>query len=311
MKVCFCGLGSIGKRHLLNLCRVCCERNIELEIHAFRQTDTALEERFTSLLSKQITEENKLDSDYDIVFVTNPTVLHFDTIKSMAVRTNNMFIEKPIFDTCERRAEELKFCGKGVYYVAGPLRYSPVIQKLKKIIANETVYCVRAICSSYLPNWRPNVDYRQVYSAKKELGGGAAIDLIHEWDYITCLFGFPQKVYSICGKYSRLQIDSEDLALYIAEYADKAVEIHLDYFGRVARREIEIFTQNGTIRGDLIKNCVSFTDSREPICFTEEGNDVYLREMNFFIDKILSGQSYSNIDRCIKVLNIAQGKDII
>ena len=108
----------------------------------------------------------------------------------MADKTKHMFIEKPIFDSKEYRLEALNFNKSGVYYVAGPLRFSSVIQKLRDIIPHEKIYCVRVICSSYLPDWRPNVDYRLVYSASKEKGGGVAIDLIHEWDYITYLFGF-------------------------------------------------------------------------------------------------------------------------
>jgi Predicted dehydrogenases and related proteins len=308
MKVCFCGLGSIGKRHLLNLSRVARELNINLELHALRKTGRALESGLSALIAKQAADESGLDSRYDIAFVTNPTALHFDTIKAMAGRTNHIFIEKPVFDGLARRAEELGLQPDGVYYVAGPMRYSGVIQKLAELAAEEPVYCARAICSSYLPDWRPGADYRQVYSARKALGGGVGIDLIHEWDYLVRLFGFPRKLYSLGGKYSRLEIDSADLAVYIAEYPDKAVELHLDYFGRLPRREIELFTQNGTITGDLMKNTISFTDGRGPIRFQEDDNELFLREMRFFIDKIRSGQSYNNIGHCVKLLSLALGK---
>lgn len=311
MKVCFCGLGSVGKRHLLNLRRICRERSIGLEIHAYRGTDRVLPDEIAAQLSRQITDAAALDPDYDIVFVTNPTALHYGTIREMCGRTRSMFIEKPVFDGTKLCADKLPLNAQGVYYVAGPLRYSSVIQKLRQEIAVETVYCARAICSSYLPDWRPNADYRQVYSAKKELGGGVAVDLIHEWDYLVSLFGFPQSVYRVSGKYSRLEIDSDDLALYIAAYADKAVEIHLDYFGRVPRREIEFFTQNGTIKGDLIKRSIEFSDCRASVRFVEEENDLYLREMNFFIGQVLSGRSYSNIDHSIRVLKLALGKESV
>ncbi|NMB96954.1 MAG: Gfo/Idh/MocA family oxidoreductase [Clostridiaceae bacterium] len=310
-KVCFCGLGSIGKRHFKNLQTIAWEQGIFFETHALRKTDKVLEEEIKGHISRQIFDENQLDNNYDIVFITNPTNLHYDTIRTMADKTKHMFIEKPIFDSKEYRLEALNFNKSGVYYVAGPLRFSSVIQKLRDIIPHEKIYCVRVICSSYLPDWRPNVDYRLVYSASKEKGGGVAIDLIHEWDYITYLFGFPKKVFSICGKYSHLEIDSEDLAVYIAEYNDKVVELHLDYFGREHRREIEIFTKNGTITCDLVKNIISFTDDREQIHFDEAKNEFYLREMRFFIDNILKNNCFNNIQHSYSVLNLALGRNLM
>ena len=59
-----------------------------------------------------------------------------------------------------------------------------------------SVYSARVLCSSYLPGWRPGVDYRTVYSAHKDMGGGVTIDLIHEWDYLVELFGKPEKMYN-------------------------------------------------------------------------------------------------------------------
>ena len=110
------------------------------------------------------------------------------------------------------------------------------------------------------------------------------------------------------GKYSHLEIDSEDIAVYIAAYQDKVLELHLDYFGRTPRREIELFTDKGTITGDLIKNMISFTDGRQQILFQEEKNDIYLNEMRFFMDQILKNQSFNNMEYCYSVLKIALGK---
>jgi len=308
-KVCFCGLGSIGKRHLKNLQIIAREQGIFFETHALRKTDRVLEDEIKEYISKEIFDESQLDYDYDIVFVTNPTNLHYDTIRTMADKTKHMFVEKPIFDRKEYDLETLNLNKSGVYYVASPQRFSSVIQKLREIIPYEKIYSVRVICSSYLPDWRPNVNYRLVYSASKEMGGGVVLDLIHEWDYITYLFGFPQKVFSICGKYSHLEIDSEDLAVYIAEYSDKAVELHLDYFGRIYRREIEIFTKNGTITCELAKNTICFTDGREPIYFEEEKNEMYLREMRFFINNILNNSDFNNVKHSYSVLKLALGRN--
>ena len=80
------------------------------------------------------------------------------------------------------------------------------------------MHSVRAMCSSYLPEWRPGVDWKKCYSAHADMGGGVDIDLIHEWDYLTYLFGFPHNVYSIRGQFSDVTADSCDNAIYIGEY---------------------------------------------------------------------------------------------
>ena len=50
------------------------------------------------------------------------------------------------------------------------------------------------------------------------MGGGVSIDLIHEIDYMTYLFGFPKKDHYISGTFSDLEIDSDDLAVHLFEY---------------------------------------------------------------------------------------------
>lgn len=80
------------------------------------------------------------------------------------------------------------------------MRYTAIIQYIKQHLDMSQALSIRCICSTYLPNWHPNEDYRTSYSAHKDLGGGVSIDLIHEWDYITYLLGFPQKTYSIIKK---------------------------------------------------------------------------------------------------------------
>lgn len=309
MKICFFGLGSIGSRHLKNLCSIANEKSIGLRIHAFRRTQKPLNDGFGELIEKSIYTEDDIESDYDIVFITNPTSNHFDTIKFMKNKAKNMFIEKPLVDYKEYNFNDIIKIN-GTQYVAGPLRFSNVIQELNRILKNEQVYCVRAICSSYLPDWRPNTDYRQIYSAKKDCGGGVRIDLIHDWDYITYLFGFPQDVKCIYGKYSNLEIDSDDIAVYIAKYKDKVVEVHLDYFGRVPRRDIEIFTPSGTIIGDLVNQTITFSDKTLNIEFNSEKNSMYIKEMEFFLDNVLNSNNYNNLMECKKVLDLAKGEEI-
>lgn len=159
-----------------------------------------------------------------------------------------------------------------------------------------------------MPEWRPGTDYRNTYSAHKNLGGGVAIDLIHEWDYLSFLFGIPQKIYCLTGKISDLEIDSEDYAIYIAKYKDKIAELHLDYFGRKNIREIQIFSKEDTIIGDIANCKINFQKSGKNIEFNEERDDFQKRELIHFLDILdRNVESDSDIDNAIQVLKMTKG----
>lgn len=307
MKICFCGLGSIGKRHIVNLVKILKERNITYRIDALRSSNVVLPIEISQILNKTYTRWQELDNDYDIVFVTNPTAYHYDAIQKLVSKTKHMFIEKPIFERTDLDLSDIEFSADGHYYVACPLRYSPVIRFIKNYIINQSVFSVRAICSSYLPDWRKGVDYRKVYSSIKEQGGGVSLDLIHEWDYLTYLFGRPYHVEMMSGKFSSLEINSEDIAIYIARFKDKLVELHLDYFGRFAQREILLYTADDLIKADILRNEINFYVSGKRIKF--ENEDIYLNEMNQFLDIVLNNSNNTNTpENAFNTLKIALGE---
>ena len=98
------------------------------------------------------------------------------------------------------------------------------------------------------------------------------------------MFGMPQTVKSIIGKKSDLEIDSDDYAIYVAEYEDKIAELHLDYFGRKTIREIQLFTKEDTIVGDIANNKVTFLRTSAVIDFFEERDDFQKRELIHFLN---------------------------
>ena len=306
LKVCFIGVGSIARRHISNLNTVCAERGISLEIDAFSRSG----KNENGLVGHVFNSTEDMPLDYDAVFITNPTEYHLDALKRFHSAGKHFFIEKPVVSLRQLdAAREFETREGSVYYVACPLRYNAVIQYIKGNIDPGEVISVRCISSSYLPDWRPGQDYRKTYSARKEFGGGVSIDLIHEWDYITWLFGKPELVRTLIGRKSDLEIDSDDFALYIAEYADKTVELHLDYYGRKTIREIQLFTKNDTIVGDLVNNRVEYLVSGEKIGFQEQRNDYQRRELDHFLDMILGKVPADNFfAHGIEVLDLTQGR---
>lgn len=309
MKVCFVGIGSIAKRHIRNLHQICDELKIQLTIDALRrQNSSPLQD--IQYISNVFTTIEELPDDYDVIFLTNPTEYHADTLISLHDHAKHFFIEKPVtsIDTIDK-LQEMKLRDDSIYYVACPLRYTNVIQYLKKTIDPKKVNSVRSISSSYLPDWRPGTDYRNTYSAHKDLGGGVAIDLIHEWDYLSFLFGMPTEVKSFIGKVSDLEIDSDDYAIYIARYADNMIaELHLDYFGRKTIRTIEIYTDEDTIVGDLVAGEVRYLKANKIVDLKSDRDDFQKRELMFFIDAINGKEDVQNdIEEAVRVLKLTQG----
>lgn len=308
MKILFAGLGSIGKRHWKNLFLSAEKLGLAVQADALRHPGAApLPAETEALVHEQFTDKTKL-GNYDAVFVTNPTQLHFETIAALANKTDAFFIEKPIFENGAHTLQAAGLCGKKAY-VAAPMRWCKTYLELKKRLPAWKCCSARVLCSSYLPEWRPNVDYRTVYSAKKELGGGVAIDLIHEWDYLTDLFGFPLECFHFKGKYSQLEIDADDLSVYIARYADMLAEVHLDYAGRGYRRSIELLTDMGNVIADFGTGMLTLPDGAVVDC-SEELNARYLREMEYFLGYLTAKerQSINSPERALRTLKLTLGE---
>ena len=304
------GLGSIGKRHIRNIHIVLKSRNINFQIDALRSSNKRLDEEIKELVTCEYFKIENLPDDYDVIFITNPTTLHFDTIRCVVSKTKHMFIEKPVFEHCDHDLKKLGLVAGNTYYVACPLRHKSIMKYVKEvIIPQEEIVSCRLISSSYLPDWRKGVDYKKNYSAIKALGGGVVRDLIHEWDYAIYLFGMPKNVYGMNGKFSNLEIDSDDIAVYIAKYENMLMEIHLDYIGQKTERMLQIFSNSERIDVDLINNEVhEYKNNQLVNRKTFEDEDCYLNEMKYFIDCVCGEEkNFNSIYDGVKTLKIALG----
>ena len=295
----FVGMGSIGTRHLNNMTELCAQRGLHLISHALRSDlIRPLREGVVEKLDAQFIgmESPKALPHYDVMFITNPPSMHDSALRLLKGYADTIFIEKPIFSADEVDTPLSDVLPKGQKaYVAAPMRWSAVMLALKQWLEehpDERPYSARVICSSFLPDWRPGVDYRKVYSAHQDMGGGVTIDLIHEWDYLVGLFGKPEKLYNFKGTYSDLEVDSDDLSVYIAKYPTMLAEVHLDYFGRTYRRSIELFTREGTITADFGAATLTLPDGTVQE-FHETTDAWYRREMNYFLDYALEGSGES------------------
>lgn len=151
------------------------------------------------------------------------------------------------------------------------------------------------------------IDYRKCYSASKQSGGDIGLELIHEWDYLTELFGMPERVNMYSGKYSDLEITSDDIAIYIAAYNSMLVSLSLDYFWRYTKREIELYCDDEVIVGDFTKSEIRFLKSGKVISLQEERDSYQLRELGYFLNLDDEYNNQNTILHAFDVLKIAKG----
>ena len=309
LNVCFVGYGSIAKRHIKNLYTLCHLKKIDLKIDVLRHKESKdYNEKYeyvNSVKYRKLLSNEK----YDILFVTNPTSEHYKILKLYKDNAKMFFIEKPLVNYVDVNKIKKISIAPNRIYVACPLRYKQVIQYIRNNIDLNNVICVRTICSSYLPNWRFGVDYKKTYSANKKLGGGVRLDLIHEWDYLKYLFGKPNNIIYQYGKYSKLKIDTEDVASYIARYNNKIIELHIDYFGQVYQRKVQLYFDDDVVEVDLYKNTIKFLLSNNNIIFDNDYDNCYVNEMNHFLDIFYKKvKNDNNMTNSIDTIELTRGK---
>jgi predicted dehydrogenase len=303
MRILIIGLGSIGRKHIDALQNL----NIEdISIYALRSN---LNSEFEEGIENIYNLEN-LDVSFDFAIISNPTHLHFEFIEKLAKFNIPLFIEKPAVHTLKNvdKLIELIENKRLTTYVACNLRFHPCIEYLKNKLTNEYLRIneVNVYCGSYLPDWRPNVDFRKVYSANASMGGGVHLDLFHELDYTGWLFGVPNKSKSTLRNVSSLNIDAIDYANYVLEYDTFTANLLLNYYRKKSKRIVEIVLDNEILEVDLIKNRILNYENN--IVFEApdfEVKNTYSLQLNYFISCLRDNvQPMNSLKESVEILKI-------
>ena len=293
----FVGLGSIGKRHLRNLHAVAEKLRLDVSVEALRHAGGALEPDVAILLSAQHMKFSSLRDSYDLVFVCNPSQMHVETVLALKDRGKHFFVEKPVAVAPIPESVMLRLGDHARYCVACPLRHTAVYEAIRDFIARNRVLSARAVCTSYLPEWRPNADYRRLYSARRD-SGGVKVDLIHEFDYLFSLFGFPENSCLLERRVSDLEIECPDVALFAAMYPRMSLEIHLDYFGRKDERTLRLWTPDDIVDFDFLGGTQTSLRTGESLHIGDASRgEMFMREMEQFV-RFANGDGDNENDLC-------------
>ena len=313
MRYLIVSLGSIGRRHLRNL-RVL---RPGAHIAVLRQHTTVENDAVPEGADQQFTTlEQALAYQPDAAIIAGPSTTHLDIAMPLAQAGVHLLIEKPLADRPEGLDTLVAHCKKHalVLMTGYNLRFSPSLRETRRLIESGAighVLGVRSEVGQYLPDWRPDGDYRQTVSAQRALGGGALLELSHEFDYLYWLFGFPARVTARGGHYSRLEIDVEDMVEITLEYRLPArlINIHLDLVQRAPVRRCRFIGDAGTLLWDGLTDRIECYKAEtgkwetfdQFVC--PDRNQMYLDELEHFFRCIEHGD--------IPLIDGAQGQDVL
>jgi predicted dehydrogenase len=290
------GGGSIGKRHARNL-RSLGEQDLllvepgkkareafaaELEIPAFASLEEGLEQNPT------------------VAMICSPTRFHLEQAGLCLKQGCALFIEKPLADRWQAVSKFVKMAASArrPVLVGCNFRFHPGLQLLKQLLEEKKLgqlVSIQANFGYYLPSWHPHEDYRKGYSAQARLGGGVALDRIHEFDLVRWLGGDIRKISGYCRNSGSLAIDTEDAVDALCEFSSGAIgTVHVDYLRRNYRCTLDVLGTQGHAQWDFSGASLTWRGEGMKKERTRawphwQINDMYVAQARHFL-KVLEGR---------------------
>jgi len=245
LSVLIAGCGSIGKRHA----RVLHGLGVR-DLRACDPVETqreSLRSQVPSVRFRDSYQQGLRDCPDTVCVCTSPD-LHIPMIEQALQAGCHVLCEKPLSNTVEGidRLDALAAEKDRKVMVALCFRYHEGLLKAKRYLEEGRVgrlVAVRALMGEHLPEVRP--DYRSLFSAK----AGGAFDLSHEVDLAVWYAAQPVRaVHCLGGPYSDIGIEAPDVAAILIDFEDRCLaNIHLDFFQRPRRRQMELIGTGGVI----------------------------------------------------------------
>lgn len=315
MRAIVIGYGSIGRRHIENLLKL---DRIEL-IQVYTKNVNC---------KKDFKHEKRIkiidtldDTTADFAIIANETYKHLETSVLLANKGINLFIEKPLSHNLlgVEVFENIVIKKNLKVFVAYNLRFFGALGYIKEQLLNNvigTLYFAKIEVGQYLPFWRPERDYSVSYSAQKKKGGGVALDLSHELDYMCFLFGMPNSWRVIKTKVSDLKIDVDDVFEGLYKYKNNFIcSVHMDYLQQTKKRDLRISGSKGTIICDFVKQSVKTTINGNEVSIEDEKlfdlNGTYMSELVNFIEHIENkSEPFISLKDGINVLKLIEDGNV-
>jgi len=296
----FYGLGGAGTRHY-NIIKNIWKKKLNLFYYSknknkYSELNLKKEKNFKSAL------KNK-----KFIIISSPTYDHVNTSIKAANANINVFCEKPFYSTLKKFVffSELIKKKKLKFLIGYQRRYHILFQKFEKLLRSKKILKVKVIVNSYVPNWRNNINFKNLYACKKKLGGGSILTESHELDFVLKNFGLPKFVS--CIKYSKksLKLDCETSHKSIFFYENFKVFFYINMFSKNLKREITVFYKKKNLTLDLQKNIIlkkKLSYNKDIIVKSDinENHLQFVKQLRYFF----SLKKYSNFELDMAYKNI-------
>jgi len=298
------GAGSIGQRHIRNLKLIGIDKIIAIR---------SLKGHYKKLPKELgvIEVDNWADAikqKPEIAIIANPTSLHLEAARKIVPHVKGILLEKPLSHTlcfCQELVDQLSE-HRVVSFVGHNLMFHPIVENIMKCI--ETYDLGKLINSQiqvgqWLPDWHPYEDFEKAYYARKDLGGGVTLTLIHEIHLALELAGLPSQVFGILSGSDKLNIDVDVCSdLLIKHQSGVVSQIHLDFIQKPAHRSGLITFEKGWLNYDFTEMKLTMqrveNDAPQLIWSVSDydNNIMYEKQLKEFVDLVEQGWVKNSYD---------------
>jgi len=253
------------------------------------------------------TDYSKLLSEHDLeaVIISVPNFLHCECAKKAADAGKHVFLEKPLARSVTEGEQILSHVKRtGVKLMVGyPSRFHDDFIKIKDYVQRgllgdiQVVHATNISSGPFSPRGelgRP-APVPEWWFNKELIGGGALLDLgIHFVSLLKWYFGDVIHAKSYLGY--RFNMDFEDYALCLLKFRQGPIAtINVGWFSKESRISLDLYGTANNISvvhsSGLIDVIVD--DIRRKLGKIEHSRERYLRELQHFIDCILTESSPS------------------
>ncbi len=313
MKVLVIGTGSIGRRHMTNL------QLLGHDVYAYSER---LRLGLAHTLPDAVNAVASLDglevAGFDAAVIANRTDQHLASALAALRFCNAIYIEKPLSANLAGLTDFQVLCEqrRSVVELGFMMRFHPNLRWMKSYLQSGQlgeVMHVRASVGQWLPDWRPGTDHRLGFGAFFRYGGGVTMELIHEIDVVSWLFGEAVDVCAMQRPLAQLEIETDAISEISMRLGSGLIaQVHLDYVRPGYGRTLEILGAKGVLTWDYSESRVRVTDSSGQSLTvhhmpTFERNMMFVETMAYFLKRVAQPAlaPAASLDEGIQSLRVA------